>query len=467
MTTLTKSVREALFNKYNVPGSFYTSFPPTGLWLEEFTHINYFEALEQLLSNKPNTPLQLYIHYPFCRQQCWYCQCYQLIASEAARKTFLEYLLREIDLLINFFTGRSLKPNFREIHLGGGSPSFLPTADFERLLAKLGQLLDVQVLDEFAIEVDPHTVNQTDLVRYSEQGVTRVSFGVQELNPVVQKAINRIQPLELIEDRLNVRDRFKGINFDLIYGLPLQTRASLQKTISEVMRLKPDRIAFSILGYRPDIFPHNRLINERDLPTLMEKMDMWDDTLQTFLANDYERIGVDYFARKGDTLIQAKANKVLLRDANGYSPGRFGNNLSLGPSGMARVGNFYFQNFYGLDAYYAAIDDGKFPIFRGYRLNRDEQMRRYVMHQIINYFQLDVRTFEQRYQTDFGTYFKNELESLQSFVADSLLEIQLERLTVTPLGTYFLRNICKVFDNLGKEHKHNVETAIKTASCSV
>ena len=449
-----------LFDKYNVRGSYYTSYPPAGLWLKDFSSNDYVDAFKESFSNRFAVPLQLYIHFPFCKMQCWYCLCYQIVSNDQSNiGNMVKYLQKELDLLFELFVSNAIAVSFKEIHFGGGSPSYLETREFDSLINKLQSFINFKEVSEIAIEIDPRTINKDNLKYYHEKGINRISFGVQDINPDVQKAINRIQPIELIEELLEMRELFKCVNFDLIYGLPLQTRESFKNTIDKVIELSPDRIDLGIMGYRPDVFKHNRLIEESDIPNLIEIKLMWEDSVMNLTSNGYERIGMDHFAKKTDVLAVAKKNKALFRNPMGYSPGRFHDNISIGPSGMTKISNYYFQNTYSFSNYYSDIDKKKFPVFRGYKLSKDDLMRRDIINQIMTYYYLNYSDIEEKYDIDFNRYFDREIDLLREFVREGILEIFPDRITVTPLGNFFLRNICAMFDNLGKEYRHNKETA--------
>jgi len=442
-----------------VPGSYYTAYPPTGVWSKGFDHYHYIGALKEAFSKRLDLPLQLYIHFPFCKTQCWYCQCIQVITkSETKIKKSVEYLTKEIDLLINFFNSIGVAPNFKEIHLGGGSPSYMGEEEFDMLINKLLSFININNLSEFAIEIDPRTVSKEKMKYYHGKGINRISFGIQDLDPVVQGAINRIQPIELVEELLETRGLFSCVNFDLIYGLPLQTRESFKSTIDKVIKLSPDRIDLSIFGYRPDIFKHNRLIEKSTLPSLIDSKLMWDDSRINLEAHGYKRIGMDHFAKCTDALTIAKKNKTLFRNPLGYSPGRFHDTVSIGPSGMTKIADYYFQNTYMLPDYYSAIDEDLLPVFRGYRLSEDDLIRRDIINQLMTYDQLDFSELEQKYVINFNQYFRREIDLLSTFVKEGILDVSDNMATVTPLGSFFLRNICMAFDNLRKDYRHNAES---------
>lgn len=454
-----------LLLKYNVKGSYYTAYPPSGLWLEQFSETDYRQALTTVFGKTPDMPLQLYVHFPYCMEQCYYCQCFQLVTKDKQRiKDMLAAIITEIKLLKNFFTESGALPQFKEIHLGGGSPSYLEIEEFDQLVTALADLVAIDQLEEFAIEIDPRTVTKEKLRHYHACGINRISFGIQELDPVIQKAINRIQPIEQINELLELRPLFKGVNFDLLYGLPLQTCESLRKTLEKVVDMSPDRIAFSVLGYRPDVFKHNQKIKESDLPDFFERTRMWEESLSFFMQNGFERIGMDHFAKPDDELTTAKKENRLFRNSMGYSPGRFQDNISVGPSAMTRISNYYFQNTYSIKKYLKSVAAGNIPIFRGYVLNVDDVMRRAIMNEIMTYYYIDIAAFEAQYGILFTMYFRRELAELAVFVQEGILEVTPTLISATPLGLFFLRNICMVFDNLGLEYRHNIESGVKKKS---
>ncbi|WP_277057349.1 oxygen-independent coproporphyrinogen III oxidase [Trichlorobacter lovleyi] len=451
-----------LHKKYNVKGSYYTAYPPSGLWQEKYTGQDYLSALRSVLIETADRPLQLYLHFPYCTAQCYYCQCFQLVSNNKEKlNQMVDALLTEINLLKIFFYQHGIAPHFREVHLGGGSPSCLDEEAFNRLIGGLNDLVQIETLDEFAIEIDPRTVNKDKLKFYNTCGINRISFGIQELDTRVQKAINRVQSMELVEELLEMRSLFKGVNFDLLYGLPLQTRETLSATLQRVSTLSPDRIAFSVLGYRPDVFKHNQMIHESDLPEFIERTMMWEESQKFFVANGYERIGMDHFAKPDDELAIAKHQKKLFRNSMGYSVGRFHDTLSVGPSGMTRLAHYYFQNTYSIQEYVSSVKVGNFPVFRGYILNNDDLLRRHVMNELMTYYVLDMAEVGKDFGIRFKEYFKDELQRLDVFVEEGIVELTEDRLQVTALGNYFLRNICMVFDNLELGYKHNIESGLK------
>lgn len=461
MANLLADLREDLVRKYDVRSSFYTDYPPLGLWLESFTDKDYVKALEELVSKGEKPPFLLYVHFPYCPKLCTYCQCHHFLTQDHTKvKEFLNYLYYEIELLHKFFKVHSYTPLIKEIHLGGGSPSFMDMGELDELLENLKKIVDFDNLTEFTIEIDPRTVDQKKMIYYHEKGINRISFGVQDFDPKVQKAVNRIQPPEMLRKLLvpEIRKLFRTVNFDIIYGLPLQTRESFRRTIDTVIQLSPDRIALCILGYRPDVFKHHNLLNKSDFPDAYQAAQINMEAIQNLLNNGYLRIGLDHFAKPTDDLEIALRNRTLHRSALGYTPGRCRDMLGLGPSSMSRINDYYFQEVYWLKDYYSALQNSRFPILRGHQLNLDEILRRDIMYQILCYFSLNLNQIERKYNIEFKTYFRNELVALKEFVQDGIIEIGDSSIDVTETGKFFLRHICRVFDNLGRDYKHSRET---------
>lgn len=454
--------REVLAHYLPIRSPYYTVFPSPGLWSNHFTEKEYLASLSEVLSREPNRPLQLYIHFPYCDRQCFYCQCFQKVSHDVEEhRKMVDHICQEIDLLHEYLASQGITPHYVEVHLGGGSPSHLNHALFQKLIDKIKEVTDIRSLSEFAIEIDPRTVNHDRLRYYHDCGINRISFGVQDINPEVQKAINRIQPIESVAHLLELRGLFKGVNFDLIHGLPKQTRKSLQESLKQIFALSPDRIAFSILGHRPDVFKHNQQIKESDLPTWIERARMWEDSLPFFIANGYELIGMDHFAKEDDELNQAKRQRCVYRNLMGYSPGRFEDTIAVGPSGMTQLANYYFGNVYDIKDYYRFIDDKQFPILRGFCLNPDQVMRREIMNLIMLYYFVDYSLIERKYQIDFRKYFSSELKALEKFAIQGILVKNDYGFMIDhSLGYYFLRHVCAIFDNLNMEYRHNIETGL-------
>jgi oxygen-independent coproporphyrinogen-3 oxidase len=443
-----------LMKKYNNLYAMYIEYPHKSFWSGDFNDGDFRTALKSLFSSREDPPLLLYLHIPFCPKQCYYCTCHTFIAKDYEKiKKYLNYLFYEIDMLRNFFDKHAITPNFREIHLGGGSPTILQEKEFDQLLEKLQSIADINKLSEFAIEIDPRVVTRDTLKYYRAKGINRISFGVQDFDPDVQKAVNRIQPRELIEDLLtpDIRECFKGINFDIMWGLPRQTRETFRRTIDTVLELSPDRISLLLLHYAPDVKKHQKLMKKSELPNAHERTMLFHEAVQTLLNNDYVRIGLEHFAKPTDDLAKAMKNKTLQWNSLGYTTGRYFDVIGIGPGSSSTINDYYFQNVYPLSDYELAVSNGRFPILRGYKLNGDDVIRRDIIHKLRCYFFVDCLEIEYKFDIKFEEYFENEKLLLEEFAKDGLLEVSEKTFRITELGKYFTFQICHTFDNFAEK----------------
>ena len=454
-----ENLLESLSNKYTKAGPYYTSYPSVGQWSKGYGSTDYKAALDNLFLDNKDVPLALYLHYPFCPELCSYCCCYVVISKDQERmKSFSKYLLDEIDIYIEYFRNKGITPNIKEIHFGGGSPNVMDEREFGQLVSKLGELVDISSLDQFALEIDVRSVDREKAIFFHEQGINRISFGVQDFNPEVQKAVNRVQPAELIDSLLtpDIRNRFESVNFDIMWGLPKQNRQTFRETIKLLKHFSPDRITLLHYGHYPEVYKHQSLINISDIPDEFEKTMMNFEAIKDLEANGYEQIGLDHLAKKGDELVQWRNEKTLNRGFIGY-PGKTQNLIGMGPSGLSNLGNnFYAQNVYGLKDYFGAVETKAFPVLRGCRLDPDLVIRRDVINAIINYSCLEFKDIEEKFDINFKGYFEGELESLKRLVDDGLMELSEDSLKATPVGKFFVRHICMAFDRflqIGESHK--------------
>ena len=433
----------SLLREFNADGHYYTAYPSLNHWTEDFGHHQYENKLRSFTDSR--TPTHLYLHIPFCAKLCSYCICNIVITNNREKiQTFLDHLLLEIDLL------KPYHPNIREIHLGGGTPSHLDRGQFSQLCSKLNELVDVSTLDEFAMEIDPRTVKPGDLEHYASHGVTRISFGVQDFDPNVQKAINREQPYEMVSALMEDRHLFKGVNFDLLYGLPLQTQSTISDTLNKVKSLAPDRITVLKYCHAPELRKHMKLIKEEDLPPKSDLQEMFVEITHSLIDEKYEWIGLDHFARKNDSLAQAAQRGGVGRNFNGFTPGRVKDLIGLGPTATGAFGTTYSQAQYTLKQYYEAVRKREFPILRGYKLTKDDAIRRDVIFALLCNQRVDFNDIGARHEIDAFGYFSKELPLLESDLA------VMERgiLNVTAYGRVLLRNICRLFDVMDLEKKH-------------
>ncbi len=457
------SLTQALLEKYQAIGPYYSSYPPLGEWKEEFSPGAFEDALSRFCSeaspDEPNT-YALYVHYPYCVKLCHFCICNLRVTGDKALKLrALKNISDEIGYFRRFMDSHPHRPVCREIHLGGGTPSYMDNEDFDRLIADIESLVDISSVDEFAMEIDPRTVTPESIGYYATKGINRISFGIQDFNPRVQEAVNRVQPIEHVRALLSpkIRSIYKSVNFDILYGLPLQTRDTFRETIDRVKEFMPDRITLIRYAHVPNIKKHMKLLNEDDIISEKEKILMFMETTKSLLNAGYEHVGIDNFALPTDSLGKAFRNKTVWRNFSGFTPGRVKNMIGVGPSATSIFSGVYSQNIYDISEYYLAVERGQCPpIERGYALNRDDLIRREVILRIACDNFLKYESIEQTFEIDFQAYFKDEIQSLDEFVRDGLVERTDEMLSITPLGRFFVRHVCKLFDGFLKRKEYRI-----------
>ncbi|MDO8495035.1 MAG: oxygen-independent coproporphyrinogen III oxidase [bacterium] len=435
----------------------YTEYPHKSFWSTSVGDKDYRSALLELLTNEPTTPLLLYVHILYCTELCWFCTCHigEITKDQNKRKNYLGMLYSEIRLLREFFNQHSLTPNFTEIHLGGGSPTDLTIPDFDCLVENLGSIVNMENLSEFSIEIDPRHTTREMLRYYHDKGINRISMGIQDFDPKVQGAINRVQPIKLVEDLMSneTDDLFSnGVNFDIICGLPHQTKETIRRTAAECVRLSPDRICLNYLHLAPHFTKHQSLMSDGKhgrpdrLPDYYERKELFAVALETLTQGGYVRTGYDHFAKPTDSVARAMADGKMHWNALGVTAGRYDSILSVGVHSYSTLGNYYFQNFYDVQKYQEALEQGLFPIFRGHKQNQDDLMRRDVIQTLRSFFSIGFEGIDAKYGINFENYFKEELASLDSYIKDELVEIKNRAIIVTEKGHQFTNTICYVFD---------------------
>jgi oxygen-independent coproporphyrinogen-3 oxidase len=436
------------------PGPYYTNYPTHGHWKKDFTGQTWREYAIEYFRANPNTPLHAYLHVPFCAKLCYYCICNVMITNDRDRMVkFTHYLVKEIELYRAFFEEVGVKPNIKEIHLGGGTPAHLPLDQIERVTKALSTLVDIDTLEEYAIEIDPRIMKKEHFKEYARMGIDRISFGVQDFNAEVQSVINRVQPFELVKSLMDdeTRSLFSGFNFDLLYGLPLQTRESWKKTLDLVMELSPERVTLLKYAHVPDVKKHMKLIPADKMPPLEDMPDMFIDAVEKFTANGYEWFGIDNFAKPTDEMIKAKMDGKLGRNFGGYTTGDVRDMIAIGPTATSTLGASYFQNLYELPAYYGSIDKGEFPIFKGHLHRGDDPLRREVIFQLICNRRVRVKELEKEYNIKFDQYFSDEIGKLKGFQAEGILDITEDEIALTEVGYFLSRNVAQLFDQYNRD----------------
>lgn len=441
-------ISEGLIRQYDVSGPRYTSYPTADRFVEAFTAQDYIQALEQRRSGASALalPLSIYVHIPFCESLCYYCACNKIITKHHDRAAaYLKYLGREIDLHTKHMgTGQVVS----QLHLGGGSPTFMSDDELRELMFMLRRNFTLTPGGEYSIEIDPRTIDESRLDALAEMGFNRLSFGVQDFDPAVQKAVHRVQPAEQVfalVEAARVRG-FESINVDLIYGLPEQTPESVDRTLAQINQLKPDRIALYAYAHLPERFKPQRRISSVEIPTAAAKVSMLARSMASLMAAGYVYIGMDHFALPNDSLAVAKRQGRLHRNFQGYSTQPDCDMIGLGVSSIGRVGATYSQNAKTLEEYYDFLDQGQFPIVRGLALSRDDLVRRAVIMALMCQGSLSFESIELAYLVDFKQYFSKEIEILRSQVDQGLVELDNSGIKVTAKGWFFVRAVAMVFD---------------------
>jgi oxygen-independent coproporphyrinogen-3 oxidase len=444
----TTTISPELLRRFDMAGPRYTSYPTADRFVDAFAAPQYEQALAQRRDGPAasSRPLSLYVHVPFCESLCYYCACNKIITRHHERgQTYLRYLEREVELHAAVLgTGQGVS----QVHLGGGTPTFLSDAELAQLMAMLRRSFAIAPGAECSIEIDPRTVDGIRLQALADLGFNRVSFGVQDFDPQVQKAVHRIQPAEqvfaLVAQARSVG--FESINVDLIYGLPRQTPESFAHTVAQVSQLRPDRIALYAYAHLPERFKPQRRIVSAELPGAANKVSMLGQALAAFQACGYVYVGMDHFALPGDALAVAKRQGRLHRNFQGYSTQPDCDLIGLGVSAIGRVGSTYSQNAKTMAEYCDNLDQGRLPVVRGLSLTRDDLARRAVIMALMCQGEVVFEAIESAWLLDFGSAFAPELERLQQLQEQGLVSIDAAGVQVTDEGWFFVRAVAMVFD---------------------
>ena len=443
----------ALIRKYDKAGPRYTSYPTAVQFHEGFGEAEYRE--QAVASNASGRPLSLYFHIPFCDTVCFYCACNKIVTKNRRHAApYLDHLYREIALQGALFD-RS-RP-VTQLHWGGGTPTFVSAAEMRELMRVTGE--HFRLLDddsgEYSIEVDPRETDERTIALLRELGFNRLSLGVQDFDPQVQRAVNRIQPQAITFATMDAarREGFKSISVDLIYGLPHQSAARFGHTVDILIARDPDRISVFNYAHLPELFKTQRQIDANALPPPAEKLEILKTTIERLTAAGYVYIGMDHFAKPDDELAMAQQAGTLYRNFQGYSTHADCDLIGLGATSIGMVGDSYSQNRKTLEDYYARIDEGRLAVFRGVRLDADDRLRRAVITDLICHFSLDFATVERRFSIGFRDYFAAELTELADLQADGLLELSETGIRVLPPGRLLIRNICMVFDRYLRDQR--------------
>ena len=441
MTKLSKE----LIMKYDVASPRYTSYPPVPAWNANFTSQQYEKSIKEF---QCSDPISLYIHIPFCQKRCFYCACNVIVRKkkESVGDEYLAYLEKEISLICRKF---KQKPKVTQIHIGGGTPTYLSSIQITKLSRILDHYFDTTHMHEKSIEVDPRHVDLEQLYELYQVGFNRLSFGIQDLNDAVQKAVGRIQSFDQIASLMEYAQSlgFQSINCDLIYGLPNQTNQTIRETISKIILLKPNRIALYSFAYVPWVQAHQKRLNTDHLPDSNSKVSLFLHARETLLKSGYVGIAMDHFALKNDDLAIAYNNGTLKRNFMGYSTQSTLNYLGLGVSSIGYISNCFSQNTKNLKTYYADLDHHRLPVERGHMLSQRDTIIQWVILTLMCQFYICKQTFVSLFNDSFDDYFKDRQTFIIKCEKEGLIYQSNDRLTVTDLGRLFIRNICMGFDD--------------------
>ncbi len=438
-------VPHSLLEKHNKPGPRYTSYPTVPAWTTSFGEEDYRTALEELAGQRENE-LSVYLHLPFCAKHCHYCGCNSVISGEKdAVNRYLDRVERELEMITAIIgTNRRVV----QLHWGGGTPNFLKNAQINRAFTLLKQAFTIDANGEISIEVDPRigTPEQASFLR--GLGFNRISLGVQDFAAEVQTAIGRIQPRERTLNLYNAcrAAGFEGVNLDLVYGLPAQTRDSFTDTLQSVLDLAPDRVACFSYAHVPWVRPVQNQVDTTKLPTPFEKFDLFQLAIDMFDQKGYDWIGIDHFARREDELAVAQRDRRLHRNFMGYTTRPAPHMLAVGMSGIGEVAGCFAQNDAQLESYLSAVDKGQLPIVRGHRLTADDLLRRKAIIHLMCNLELPFALTREEYGAGVDTLLADELKRLRAYEAEGFLIFGAEGLQVTDLGRFFVRNLCMELD---------------------
>ena len=450
---------ESLLQRFDTPGPRYTSYPTADRFGEHFGPEHLVQALADRRSQATvggpaplSLPLSVYVHIPFCESVCYYCACNKIVTKHHDRAAeYLDALETELRLVSGALGSWQ---RLSQLHLGGGTPTFLSDDELARLMASLHRAFDFLPEAEVSIEIDPRTVTAERLAHLRRIGFNRVSFGVQDFDADVQQAVHRVQSFESVRELMTTARAlgFESINADLIYGLPKQTPASLQRTIAQIVQLRPDRIALYAYAHLPQRFKPQRRIDEAALPSAADRVHMLGDALDGLVEQGYTYIGMDHFALPDDALAIAQREGRLHRNFQGYSTQPDCDLVALGVSAIGRMGRTYSQNAKTLPEYLAALQAGHLPVVRGLTLTDDDLLRRDAIMSLMCHGTLDFAELEQAHGVQLPEYFAPELARLRPLIEAGLVETVPEGLRVTPTGWYVVRAVAMVFDHHLQTH---------------
>lgn len=439
----------SLVSKYNLAGPRYTSYPTALEFSDDYQLNDYLDCLNNVA---PEKSLSLYIHIPFCQNICYYCACNKVVTKDRSKsEQYVDSLIKEIQLV-----GQQLNTKvLRQIHWGGGTPTFLSLQQIGLIMQTISDVFDIPDKSEISIEIDPRALFITDIQKLFALGFNRMSIGVQDFDLKVQQSINRVQSFEMTRDMMSEARRcgFQSISVDLIYGLPHQTLSTFEETLTQLLEISPDRISVFNYAHLPHRFKPQRRIASEDLPIASEKLAIFEYIMTRLQNAGYLCIGMDHFAKPEDELAIAQKSHCLHRNFQGYTTHEEYELIGVGVSSIGALNDQYHQNVRDLPSYYAALDNNQLPCWRGAKMSQDDKIRKAVIFELICHFRLSKKEVEAEYHINFNEYFRLELELLKPFIEDGLVVESIGYVEVTRKGKLFIRNICMTFDSYFNEVK--------------
>ncbi len=437
-----------LLRRHDRPGPRYTSYPTAPQFSAGFGEAQLREAVGESNGDPIPRRLSLYVHVPFCMSPCFYCGCNRIITRDVSRSEgYLARLMREIDLAAAMF---DRDREVIQLHFGGGTPNFLSPAQLRQVVDHLRQRFRFSESDnrDISIELDPRFISPAEIAELATIGFNRASLGVQDFDPQVQEAVNRIQSVEQTAAVIEAcrASGFRSVNVDLIYGLPKQTPAGFAKTLDTVVAMRPDRVAVYSYAHLPEMFKAQRQIDAIDLPSAEVKISLLELAIQKLTDAGYLYIGMDHFALPDDELAQAQARGTLHRNFMGYTTHADSDLIGLGVSAISHIGDSFSQNSRDLASWEIALDEGRLPVFRGMHLSEDDQIRADLMQNLMCQGEVPATALERRYGIRFESYFADAIRKLEPLVADGLVRIEPGSIKVTAPGRLLLRNVAMCFD---------------------
>lgn len=435
-----------LIKRYDKAGPRYTSYPTAVQFNEQYGPEQYKQFAE--LSNQSQRPLSLYFHIPFCDTVCFYCGCNKVVTKDRSKAApYLQRVHQEIAMQAELFDSSRMVD---QLHWGGGTPTFISHEEMRELMDQTRKHFRLHEDDsgEYSIEIDPREVSRESIKLLRELGFNRMSLGVQDFNPEVQQAVNRIQTKEQTLTALSSAREFdfKSISIDLIYGLPKQSVSSFDKTLDELLSIDPDRVSVFNYAHLPERFKPQRRINTEELPAPETKLEIFKHCMDKLTDAGYVYIGMDHFAKPDDELAVAQQNGKLYRNFQGYATHADCDLIGIGVTSIGTIANSFAQNHRDMDNYYAAIDNQQLAVFRGVEIDQDDLIRREVIMQLICHFSLNFAHIETKFNINFNDYFAAEIQRYQTMVNDGLIQMDQRSIQVNPKGQLLIRNICMVFD---------------------